>query len=286
MNEPRYLIIGGAEKAGTTSLFSYFATHPQVCASSTKETDFFRGSGQLRDYEQFFPGAGPEQLRVESSPGYLALADTVAPRMAALVPAARLVFVLREPVDRLRSAFRFYKSRLHVPGEMSFDQFVTICLEYEAAKRTGDHQGLLAWHLQAVSRGRYERLLPCFETRFPRQQVLAVHYDRLRTDVAGLLGEIAAFAGVDPAFFSGRSFERENVSFLARRRGLQRLAIAVNDGLEGVWRRHPAAKRRLVHLYKRFNEKPLEPDALSADAARGLDEIYAPARALLARLPH
>ena len=40
----RFLIIGGASKAGTTSMFSYLAEHPQICASHAKETRFFLDS--------------------------------------------------------------------------------------------------------------------------------------------------------------------------------------------------------------------------------------------------
>ena len=41
MSLGRYLIIGGTTKAGTTSLHAYLSDHPQVCASSIKETRFF-----------------------------------------------------------------------------------------------------------------------------------------------------------------------------------------------------------------------------------------------------
>ena len=58
-------VIGGTEKAGTTSVFDYLSAHPQVCASSRKETDFFRNeySGErevdARRYAAYFERCNP-----------------------------------------------------------------------------------------------------------------------------------------------------------------------------------------------------------------------------------
>lgn len=280
---PRYLVVGGAEKAGTTSLFGYLAAHPQVCASAKKETDHFRApAATLAGYETFFAGDGAVRpVRAESSPGYLAEAEAVAPRLAATLPQARLVFVLRDPVDRLRSCYRFYQSRLHVPATMSFDHFALACLDHE--QDAGVTAGLQPWHLRATGRGRYERLLPAFERAFPADQILLVDYERLRRDAAGVTLEIAAFAGLEPGFYSDFAFARENVSFRARNGGLQRLAIGFNDGLEALWRRRPGLKRWLLRWYKRMNEQPLRDDPLSAATQARLDAYYAPTRADLAR---
>jgi hypothetical protein len=273
-----YLIIAGAEKAGTTSLYGYLAAHPQVCPSLRKETDYFRQAGATAEgYLAQFPGAqADKRLRMESSPGYLAEAETVAPRLAAALPQARLVFVLREPVERLRSCYRFYQSRLHVPSTMDFDTFVTICLDREAGSaRDG---GLSRWHLLAAARGRYERALPAFERVFPASQCLVLPYERLRNDAPGVTREIARFAGLEPAFFDDFAFARENVSFRARHGGLQRVAVAINDSLEPLWRRHPSLKRRVLGWYKHVNAERLREDALSEAVHERLEAYYRPTR--------
>lgn len=286
MPSPTYLIIGGAEKSGTTSLFGYLAAHTSVAASSRKETDFFRQTATpLEDYERHFERDRTLPVRMESSPAYLAEAEAVAPRIAATLPDARLVFVLREPVERLRSAFRFYKSRLHLPADMNFDDFVGRCLDYERQGLEGNHQGLKRWHLMATQRGRYERLLPAFEQRFDPARILLVRSDRLRSDVCGVVGDISRFVGLQAGFYDGYSFERENVSFVARNRGAQRVAIAVNNSLEPLWRRHPDLKRTLLKWYKQINERPLDRDELSPKISAALDDYYAATRERLAVLP-
>lgn len=281
----RFLVIGGAEKCGTTSLFGYLASHPGARISLQKETDHFRSDHpDPAAYLACFGGpAAGDPVHVESSPAYLAEAGHVAPRIAAAVPQARLAFVLRDPVDRLRSSFRFYQSRLHVPAAMDFDRFVQTCLAWERDPQRAPTHGMKAWHLGAADRGRYERHLPAFEARFPPEQLLLLPYARLRDDVAGCTQALAAFAGLDPSHFDGFAFARENVSFRARHRGLQRVAVRVNDSLEGFWRRHPGVKRRLLALYKRLNAEPLQADALTPATQAALDDYYAPTRAFLDR---
>lgn len=282
-----HLIIGGAEKAGTTALFGYLAAHPGVRPSIRKETDYFRRPDTTAEgYEACFPPAdGPmaRALRAESSPGYLAEAPEVAPRLAAAVPGALLVFVLRDPVDRLRSAYRFYQSRLHVPASMDFDRFVLACLGHEAGTPTPEGAALKLWHLNAAARGRYEVLLPPFEQHCAPERILLVSFDDLKRDAPGVTRRIAALAGLDTAFYDTYTFGRENVSFRARHGALQRVAIAVNDALEGFWRRHPGVKRTLLRWYKRFNEEPLQADPLSPATQARLDDYYAGTRAWMAR---
>lgn len=272
----RFLIICGAEKAGTTSLYGHLATHPSVRPSIRKETDYFRSSGAtLNGYRACF--GAPEReggIFVESSPAYLAEAAEVAPRMAAVVPQARLVFILRNPVDRLRSAYRFYQSRLHLPSNMSFDHFAGLCLDHEEGLLTPSGPDIQPWHLRAAARGRYDKLLPHFCTHFNGSQIMLVMYEDLQRDAHGTLKRLCDFAEVDVGHFKGLPLSRENVSFGVRHRGIQRVAVAVNDSLEPLWRRHPGLKRRLLSTYKRFNAAPLKQDPLSAGTAERLRRYY------------
>lgn len=286
MNSESYLIIGGAEKAGTTSLFSYLAAHPAVCASSEKETDYFRSEvHDLRGYQAFFTCTCPEKkILMEASPGYLAEAINVAPRIARLLPDARLVFVARDPVERLVSSFRFYKSRLHIPESMSFDAFVQACFSYHYGRQGAQEIGLLDWHLNALGRGRFEQQIAEFERALPSEQLLVLRYEQLRDDVRGTVKQVATFSGLDPSFYDTYVFGRENVTFLAKRRTVQRIAIFVNDNFQAFWRNKPRLKQRLLRIYKRFNEQPAAPDQLEDETRRQLRDFYGPTYRYLATL--
>ena len=117
--EHRYLIIGGATKAGTTSLYFYLADHPEICASNLKETRFFldaeyplpakyRLEDGLDKYEKYFNHCQKQSLRLEATPDYLYSPDTPQ-KIKHSLPNVKMFFILREPIDRLTSWYRFAK---------------------------------------------------------------------------------------------------------------------------------------------------------------------------------
>ena len=103
------LIVIGAAKCGTTSLHAYLDEHPEIAMSREKELHFFVdrknwGRG-IEWYEAQFDASAP--VRGESSPGYSAypLYEGVAERMARVVPDAKLVYLVRDPVERVVSHY-------------------------------------------------------------------------------------------------------------------------------------------------------------------------------------
>lgn len=113
-HDPRLpdVIIPGVQKCGSSSMYRWLASHPDVCFPKRKEPNYFTDERVHRRglswYSALFEGAEPGQLVGEASTAYLypKLAAKAASRIAALVPDVRLVVVLREPVARLRSHYR------------------------------------------------------------------------------------------------------------------------------------------------------------------------------------
>lgn len=113
---PTFAIIG-AMKSGTTSMHHYLDAHPEICMSDVKETNFFiaeRNYARGLDwYESLFKS--PAKQYGEASPNYTK-ADSfpdVPERMHATLPNARLIYVLRDPVERMIShyAHRYAKGK-------------------------------------------------------------------------------------------------------------------------------------------------------------------------------
>src|SRR4051812_47155826 len=104
---PDYLIIG-APRSGTTALSKYLAAHPDVFLSNPKELDFFDRQEPTPDalaaYARHFAGATADEVAGEATPTYLHSPAAVA-RMAQTVPDARLVAILRNPIDRAYSHY-------------------------------------------------------------------------------------------------------------------------------------------------------------------------------------
>jgi len=161
------VIIGGAAKSGTTSLYQYLEAHPAVCMSRPKETNYFSWHYEEGQdwYEKKFMHCGEERLRGEASPSYLEFAERTAPRIRDDAPNADLLFVLRNPVERAYSDYWFAvrQGRLEhrdglfgelVRGEVSIPDYWRP--QYDAGKRI-------------VRRGKYYKsLVPYYEYFNPR----------------------------------------------------------------------------------------------------------------------
>ena len=161
---PDFLIIG-APKAGTTALHSALATHPQLVLSPVKEPKFFLCDGEAprpqagpgdahsvqewiwrsNDYEALFDGAPPPTLRGESTPFYL-YDRTAQVRIARAVPHARLIVVVRDPVDRAYSNW----THLWSDGLEPIDDFLPACAAEEDRVEAG---WAPIWH--SLGLGRY-----------------------------------------------------------------------------------------------------------------------------------
>src|SRR5215469_12290659 len=135
--------VAGAPKAGTTALHAALARHPSLHLSAVKEPKFFLtdgpppaqgGPGDARtyrehvwrraDYEALFDTAPAGTLRGESTPFYL-YNFAAQQRIRALIPAARLIAVLRDPVERAHSNW----AHLWSAGLEPIGDFVLACAE-------------------------------------------------------------------------------------------------------------------------------------------------------------
>lgn len=284
------MIIGGTIKGGTSSLFTYLSAHPDVCGSSVKETFFFTHGysghpGRDRErYDSYFTQRRGARVAVEASPNYLGYKENVAPRISALLPDARLLFVLRNPVDRLYSYYNFAVGKLELPADLGFERYVDLCEQYFSGKLSPGQAGIAEKHLRALEIGRYSGYLRNFYDAFPPGHIKVAFFDELARDPVRFMTEVCRFAGLDPDFFRNFEFNRANVTFSSRLKSLHRIAMLLNRALESVLRRHPDLKMLLVRMYKRFNQDREGYRAMTGAMRARLAQFYAPANQELARL--
>lgn len=189
---PRLLVIG-AQKAGTSALFSMLAKHPKAAPPVRKELDFFNDDAAyakgMRYYRSFFPPVPAKSFghfTFEASPSYLYHAERCAPRIAKDLPGVTCVAILRDPVKRAYSAWNMFRAfqghplrgALHDPR--SFRQAV----EDELAGRT-QH----TYHMY-LARGRYAAQLAHFATVIPKDRLLVFNYLELKKQPADVLRQL------------------------------------------------------------------------------------------------
>jgi hypothetical protein len=212
--------VAGAPKAGTTALHAALARHPELYLSPVKEPKFFLtahepppaqgGPGDARtyrehiwrrpDYEALFAAAPAGTLRGESTPFYL-YRDDAQLRIRKVIPAARLIVVLRDPIERAHSNW----THLWSAGLDPVDDFVRACAAEERRIAAGWAD---FWHY--IQLGQYGRQLEHLYSVFPREQVLVFRYRALVAEPARLLDVVCRFLGAEPGLLT--EVPRENVT--------------------------------------------------------------------------
>jgi hypothetical protein len=211
--------IAGAPKAGTTALHAALARHPSLYMSAVKEPKFFLtdgppptrgGPGDVRtyrehvwrrdDYEALFDPAPAGALRGESTPFYLYNRDAQR-RIRALIPDARLIVILRDPVERAHSNW----THLWSAGLDPVGDFVLACAEEQRRIAAGWAD---FWRYTAL--GCYGEQLEHLYTVFPSEHVFVFRYRALVDNPAQVLDRICGFLGVSQGILT--EVPRENVT--------------------------------------------------------------------------
>jgi Sulfotransferase domain len=212
---PEFLIVG-AQRSGTTSLYRYLMEHPQVLpATPSKGVHYFdkHADRSLRWYRAHFPTQsarrrverrfGAPVVSGEGSPYYLFHPHGPA-RAAAAVPDARIIAMLRDPVERAYSHYQQEYAR-GFEDAGSFER----ALELEPQRLAGERERMLAdpaydsaelQHHSYMARGEYVDQLIAWRGRYPAEQVLVICAERFFAEPAAVYAEVLRFLGLpDPA---------------------------------------------------------------------------------------
>jgi len=244
---PNFLVIG-AGRSGTTSLHDYLGQHPDVFVGEDKSPNFFVSHEPLPEWETatlramarqwvsdpveyaaFFKDAGSKKAIGEVSPVYLQ-ATSAAGRIKAMCPDVKIVAILREPVAR---AYSHFLGRRRDGLERRTD-FASVVRE-ERSRPLPDEVAFGSY----LGCGRYHHFLKGYFDRFRSEQIRIYLFEDLLQDARGLMADLYAFLGVDPAF----------VPDTARRRG--QTGITKNPVARFLWTRSVALRTALRPLLPR-----------------------------------
>ncbi len=182
---PTFLLIG-AMKAGTTSLYHYLSAHPQVATTQYKAPEFFVAESNWHRgidwYRQQFPVTDAHVLAVgEASNAYAKFPRHrgVPERIAAHLPDVRLVYVVRDPIARIRS---HYQTKVA-----------------EGSEKAPFSDAVFANHIY-LDYSRYAMQIEQYLEHFPREQLLVITSEDLRSSRETTVRNVYEFIGVDPDF--------------------------------------------------------------------------------------
>jgi hypothetical protein len=274
---PNFFIVGTV-RGGTTWLHRQLRAHPQVFMSEPKEPHYYSGVPPRRKhiphvldrhaYGRLFEGATNEIAIGEASTSYL-WSDRAAERIWRDVPSARIIAVLRDPVDR---AFSHYLLRVR-EGVQTRPFYEAVRDDWTA--RTGRWE---TSHLY-VELGLYHQQVKRYLDLFGADQVMVLSFNEIRQSPEDVIVRLGAFLGLDPALFP-RPAGAENA--YARPANAWARRILGNETLRLAMRVLPYPLRRSIKekVLLRKDEKP----ALDRRSVEFLAPLFADDLAQLRRL--
>jgi hypothetical protein len=262
---PDFVIIG-AMKCGTSTLHAQLAAQPQFFMSEPKEPNFFSNDAIYAKGEAWYRGLfakAPEgAIKGESSTHYTKLPTypKTVKRLAALIPDAKFIYVMRDPVDRLISHY------IH-----EWSQGVIACPIDEAIDK----------HPELVAYSRYAYQLEPWMERFGKEPILPVDLEAMTAKPDAELKRIAAFLGVKGEVVWKRDLEAQNVS-AERIRKFPGYSLVVDNPVAKAFR-HMLVPQSLRDRVKAKFQMRARPE-LSADRLSRLNDIFDRDRSDLVRL--
>ena len=234
---PDFVIIG-AQKAGTTSLYNFITSHPTIAPASRKELHYFSIRYDLGGlwYRSNFPTnlsrrrhykkTGQKLLSGEASPSYL-FYPRVPGRMRKDLPNAKLIVILRNPVDR---AYSHYQHTLRQNDEtLSFEKAVELEEERCAIEReqmikdpgfvSNDYR-----RYSYLSIGVYADHLERWFKHYDRKQFLILAAEDLRKNPQRILDQVFNFLEVSP-FQIGDARDKNVGSYEKMNEGTRKLLV-------------------------------------------------------------
>lgn len=293
-----YLIIGGTTKAATTSVYAYLGDHPEVCVSNLKETRFFldadypleskyRFETDPDKYGDFFsPKSADVKLWVDATPDYLYSPGT-AKRIRSALEDVRLVFLLREPISRVVSWYRFALQNNSIGAEVTLDDYIRQQLE-----QSGRLSPSVPQHLRAVEQGRYVHYLRGYFDTFGRDRIFVSFLEDISRNPHLVMLRLSEFSGIAPKFYDGYEFkifnQTENLKHPAVFGLIRKLRFSLNKRINrlGSLRRFLRGIKRKVEpalINSLRSEEPRQLD-MSEAACESLKAYFEPANQELAGL--
>lgn len=271
---PNFFIVG-PPKCATTSLYHYLKQHPEIFLSPTKETrffDLFYEKG-IDYYEStYFNGVTKEKIIGEATATYGFL-PFVAERLYADYPNAKLLFCLREPVERaysewlMRKASRTENLRFRDAIAANAHQKNITLDGVNGAKNWSNRFALLKKTRRQSFRvylesSLYGQQLHTYYRIFPKDQVLVVFFDDLKKNPNRVLRTIYNFLGVDEAFElesltikNPHTKAKNYISYLSK--------IVGFENTRKVWKLMPNSVRKAI--WSRLNKRAVPPPLSKED---------------------
>ncbi|MDJ0533075.1 MAG: sulfotransferase domain-containing protein [Xenococcaceae cyanobacterium MO_207.B15] len=278
------LVIAGVVKAGTTSVYSYLSLHPDICCSTVKETCYFsyyrygqwdsryeNSDDPFEQYRQYFCQCEQQKYVLEATPGYFEGGMQTAQAIKnTLGDNVKIMIVLREPISRLISFFKYKKSMLELDQQLTLAEYLQQCQSLSPEVRVKKENDTY-WGIEG---GFYANYLEDWFNVFG-DSIYIAFFDELKNNPKLFLSKICTWLELDSAVFESQELTVENKSLDYKNKYLQQLALFINFKAEKFWRANSGIKRVLRSIYYNLNSKPHQ-EEVSQQTLNHLQSLYLP----------
>lgn len=261
------LIIGGAPKCGTSSLFFWLGAHPEVCASKLKETYFLNENVNrfnknlnvhehgLAAYSRFFFHSKGEKWRLEATPVYI-YQDYPLDIISKYLKETHVVFILRKPADRLYSHWKFNRYRMK-NNNLSFEDY----LDYSNAPSN--------W-ANYLDQTRYVNYIQRWVDALGKNRIHILQFESMQKDRVAFMKSVSQKLEIDPIFYEDFGFFRRNETVAIRGKWLHRLGLKI-EPLVPTW-----LQEWIIPIYIKYNSSkvPNETETEMRAKRRITEEFY------------
>jgi len=231
------LIIGGAPKCGTSSVYFWLSAHPDACSSRQKETFFFADSvnrfnkdlnihdHSLEAYQQHFQHCEGQKVIFEATAPYIYMEQALK-HIPQLPTQPKVVFFLREPAARTLSQYLFQRDRLGITN-CSFEEYV---------KRE-----------RVLKQGNYASYLKLWKAALPDNRLKVILFEEFLADKVQGMKDLCDFCGLDGSFYEDFNFTQRNETVKMKSKKLHQFGLKLQQFVPH------SVQEKLLPLYLKLN---------------------------------
>ncbi len=270
------LIIAGVTKAGTTSIFTYLAAHPEICPASIKEVCYFLPLRfnepilPISNYHNYFNHCSTQKYLMEASPAYFFGGKKISHTIKKEIKSPKIIIVLRNPADRLFSFFKFHKNMLSLDKNLSFSDYLQICQNFDFHD-SQDKDNYIYFNLAG---GIYKDYIIDWLEAF-REDLKILFFEDLKDDTRHFIKNLCEWIDIDSAFYDSYDFQIENKAQSYKFKFLHQVSLTINQKCEKFFRKQIALKRLIRRLYYSLNSSSRK-DIMQNNEEQFLLQYYAP----------
>lgn len=208
--KPEHLFVVGAQRSGTTYLYYILNNHPQIemNRSIVPEPKFFLVSGsehRAEEYKKQFFSNPSVSYWGDKSASYMEFPET-AERIAKCFPTARILFILRDPVERAISHFRYSSD-----NNLETLPLEAVISDLNLQFRSYDGSKISVSPYQYVERGKYVTFIDAYAKHFSKEQMKILVFEEFAGNESAVQ-ELYRYLGVLDDFVPNSLHEKVNFS--------------------------------------------------------------------------